>query len=226
MSKRFYDTVAVGSAPDGHHILLDGRVLKTPNGHALAVSDRSKAELVAEEWRAQGETINPASMPVTRLINVALEQTPTRRDELVNEYRQYMSTDLVCYRAEHPQDLKSAQSDAWDPVVEWARGRGLALNVTEGIIAINQPETTLDAARKIAEGFDNIQLTLLLHLTATLGSAVLALAVMEGHFDIEQGWELSRIDEAYQITRWGEDEEAADISKATQKELRALAPLI
>ena len=62
-AKRFYTDVTVEGEGDGFAVKLDGRSVKTPGKKLLALPTRAAAELVAEEWRAQGETIDPGSMP-------------------------------------------------------------------------------------------------------------------------------------------------------------------
>ena len=47
---------------------------------------------------------------------------------------------------------------------------------------------------------------------AISGSLILALAVQRGRISAEEGWRLSRLDEDWQISLWGEDEEAAEVT--------------
>ena len=74
--KRFYTTVEVAAADAGHRVLLDGRPLRTPARHALALPSAALAEALAEEWRAQGETLAPHAMPLTRLASTAQDRMP------------------------------------------------------------------------------------------------------------------------------------------------------
>ena len=53
-------------------------------------------------------------------------------------------------------------------------------------------------------------------LVAISGSLVLALAVTRGRLTAEAAWALSRIDEDWQISLWGEDEEAAEVAARKQ----------
>jgi chaperone required for assembly of F1-ATPase len=54
--------------------------------------------------------------------------------------------------------------------------------------------------------------------TALFGSAILAFAVERGELSGEAAFELSRLDEALQIERWGEDAEAAARTQALRAE--------
>ncbi|MHC2479566.1 chaperone required for assembly of F1-ATPase [Rhizobium leguminosarum] len=73
LPKRFYTGVSVAEHEGGFAITLDGKMVRTPARQVLAVPTEALAQLVAAEWQAQGEEINPVSMPVTRLVNTALD---------------------------------------------------------------------------------------------------------------------------------------------------------
>jgi chaperone required for assembly of F1-ATPase len=62
------------------------------------------------------------------------------------------------------------------------------------------------------QSFSQFQLAALHDLVALSGSLILALAVTRGRLRAEEAWDLSRIDESWQIAEWGEDEEAAEIT--------------
>lgn len=225
-AKRFYSKVTVDAQKGGYVILLDGRILKTPKKQQLIIDQESRAKLVAAEWDAQDNEINPSLMPCTRLMNVAVEQTPTRRDDLIAETRRYAGTDLLCYRAVSPSDLVKRQAEQWEPVLAWAAELGVRLKSVSGIMAITQDNTSLDAMADHARKFDNVDLTLLVHFISVFGSAILGLAVMKKHLTASQAFELSRLDEAYQIEQWGEDEEAKDRTADIRRETLALSELI
>src|SRR5437660_792418 len=69
LRRRFYETVTVSEGEGGFGLALDGRPVRTPAQRALAAPTASLANVLAEEWQAQREHIDPASMPLTRLAN-------------------------------------------------------------------------------------------------------------------------------------------------------------
>lgn len=225
-AKRFYKQVTVEARDGGFVVLLDGRVLKTPKKQPLIIDTEARAQLVAAEWDAQVDEINPSLMPCTRMMNVACEQTPTRRDDLIAEARRYAGTDLLCYRAASPSDLTARQEEKWNPLLEWAGQLGIKLKSVTGIIAVEQDKDALDAVADQARALGDVDLTLLVHFISVCGSAVLGLAVMKGHLSAGQALDLSRLDELYQIEQWGEDEEAAERTAFIRTETLALAALI
>ena len=226
LNKRFYKTVTVEGGGEVWRVLLDGMQLRTPGKLILSLPSQALAQRVAAEWEAQTDRINPSVMPITRLTNVAIEQTPGRRADLLAEARRYAETDLVCYRAPQPRILKERQSAAWDDWRDWGAAQGVDLLTTESLHAIAQTQASLQAVEDFAAGLDDIRLTLFVHLIAVYGSVILAMAVMRSALGGEAAFDLSRVDADYQIELWGEDEEQADITAALRLETRALTEIL
>ena len=231
LNKRFYKTVSVAPEGDGFVVKLDQYTLKTPAKKAsdkktLLLSTKRVADLVAGEWEAQGDKIDPRTMPVTRLLNVAIARTPETREELVAEARKYAGTDLLCYRSAETRLYLEHQAENWDPLLAWAVGQGVKLTTTEGLEVIAQPEASLDAVAAYASELDDIALTLFVHLLSIFGSAVLGMAVMEGHLTGEAAFTQSRLDELWQIKYWGQDEIAQERTEAMRAEITALCRLL
>ena len=226
LSKRFYQDVTVEGEGREWRVLLDGMQLRTPGKLKLSVPSKALAEKLAGEWEAQDERINPSVMPITRLINVAVEQTPDKRGDLIAEARRYAETDLLCYRAPQPRILQERQAEAWDKWRDWAAVQGVDLKTTESVSAISQEETSLTVVETYAANLADIQLTLFVHLIAVYGSVILAMAVMLSKLSGKAAFDLSRIDAIYQIELWGEDEEQAEITAALRAETHVLSEIL
>ena len=137
--KRFYQAVTVGEGM-AYPILLDGRAVKTTAGGALAAPSRPLAQAIAAEWDAQGERIDPAAMPLTRLANTIIDGVAPNPEPLRQEIANYLGSDLVCYRAATPEGLVARQAQHWDPVLAWAReAHGARFVLSEGVIFVAQP---------------------------------------------------------------------------------------
>jgi len=226
LNKRFYKAVTVGEKDSKWAVLLDGMQLRTPGKIKLSVPSKALAEIIAGEWEAQIDVINPSMMPVTRLTNVAIEQTTKRRVDLIAEARRYAETDLISYRAPQPRILKERQAAAWDVWQAWAAEQGVKLKATETLDAIAQPAESLKQVETFAAGLNDLQLTLFVHLVAVYGSVVLAMAVMKDALSAEAAFDLSRIEADYQIELWGEDEEQAEITANLRAETLILGGLV
>jgi chaperone required for assembly of F1-ATPase len=226
--RRFYKAVEVDEADGLHALTLDGRGARTPGRNRLASKSRAVMEKVAEEWARQGETLDPSGMPVTRLVNSALDGVAKTMDETRAEIVRYAGSDLLCYRAGEPETLAERQRLAFDPVLDWAAERlGARFVLAGGIMHVAQPAEALEAVRAAVGSFDDpVALAALSGITTLTGSAVLALAVARGFLSPEEAWRLAHLDEDFQIERWGEDEEAAARRQARWREMAAAAEVL
>lgn len=212
LPKRFYKDVAAGPVEGGFVVTLDGRPVRTP-GHKLpvVVPAAAIATAMAAEWAAQDKVVDPATMPMVRLINSAVESgedmIPAFRDEVIK----FAGNDLMLYRAESPQELVSEQELAWDgALVTLARHFGVSFQPTAGIIHQPQPKATLDRLAESLDGIGLFALTALVSVTGLTGSGLLAIGLWNRLFSPDHVWKAAHVDEDYQIAQWGEDEEAAE----------------
>jgi chaperone required for assembly of F1-ATPase len=204
-------TAGTAPGPDGTTaVLLDGKPAMTPAGRPLAVPTAALAEAVAAEFRAQGERVSPASMPMTQFAATAIDRIAPHREAVVDAVAAYAETDLLCYRADEPAELAERQARAWQPLLDWAAHRyDAALHVHSGIMPRPQPADAVAALRRAAAGLDDFRLSALQAACGTLGSLVLALALAEGRIGAAEAFEAAELDATFQIEKWGEDPEAA-----------------
>jgi chaperone required for assembly of F1-ATPase len=224
---RFYKVADVAPVAGGFALQLDGRGARTPAKKALAFPTRAMAELVAREWTGQGATIDPATMPATRIANSAIDGVAAAMAETRAELAAYAETDLLYYRAGAPEKLVAAQAEAYDPVLDWAHDAfGVRFILAEGIIHVRQPERSLAAVRAALEAVDEPLSLAALHVMTTLtGSVVLALAVFRGAFSAADAWRIAHVDEDFQISQWGEDDEAMARRAARWRDMEAAAAM-
>ncbi|MCR9079809.1 MAG: ATPase [Hyphomonadaceae bacterium] len=221
--KRFYKQAGIAQTETGFAVELDGRSIKTPAKAALTLPTEALAKAIAAEWDAQGETLDLPAMTLTRLANVALDRTPETRADLADELARYAGTDVTCYLAEAPTELRERQEAAWKPWRDWAgQELDVVLVPVIGLMASPQPQASLEAVRTHALGLDDFRLTALTWACSLLGSAVLALAVERGQLSATEALTASVVDEDWQIEQWGEDEEARQVRAARADDARAL----
>jgi chaperone required for assembly of F1-ATPase len=214
LPQRFYKEAGIAPFGAGFALTLDGRVAKTPAKSDLLLPNAALAEALAAEWRAQGETIDFAAMPLTRLAFTAIDGVARDPAAVIDAIAKYAETDLVCYRAAEPAALAGAQAAAWDPILDFAAVQlGARFFCAEGLVFVAQPAEARAAvrARIAAIGADAAAPFLLAALsvmTALTGSVLIALALAEGALGLEQAWAAAHVDEDFQIQRWGADDEA------------------
>lgn len=221
--RRFWKQAGTAPHAGGWAVTLDGRVAHTPGGAPLALPTEAAAALVAAEWEAQGEVLEPASMPATRLAHTALDHVPAARQGVAAEIARYAGSDLLCYREAQAGALAALQAERWQPLLAWAADElDLALTCTAGVIHHPQPEGTVEKAWGLAAALDDFALTGLAAATSLFGSAVLAFALQRGRLGGAEAFDLSRLDETFQEERWGVDAEAAERTAAMRAEASVL----
>jgi chaperone required for assembly of F1-ATPase len=207
--KRFYTSAGVGETNGGFLVTLDGRPIKTPSGHTVMVPARSIADAIAAEWNAQADTINPLTMPLTRFANSVVEGVADKVDAVADDIAKYLGSDLLFYRAGHPEALVAREAAHWDPILFWAADTlGAHFILAEGLVHVRQPDSAVAAARAALPS-DAWSIAALHVVTTLTGSALLALALFQGVLDQDQVWAAAHVDEDWNIEKWGVDEEVA-----------------
>jgi chaperone required for assembly of F1-ATPase len=228
LRRRFYDHAKVlgtGSA-GGFAVLLDDKPIHTPKARPLAAPTLALGEAIAAEWQAQQETIDPATMPLTRLANAIIDGVADAPDAVKAEIEKYLGTDLLFYRAEAPEPLQQRQARYWDPILAWARDTlGADFKLGQGVIHVAQSEAAKKAA---AAAIPNDPWRLgALHVVTTLtGSALMALALLGGQISAEQAWLAAHVDEDWNMEQWGRDEMALERRAFRFAEFQAAAKVL
>jgi chaperone required for assembly of F1-ATPase len=210
LPKRFYKVAAIEERDGAFHLTLDGRVAKTPGRRPLAVPSRALAGAMADEWERQGDQVDPTTMPITRLVNSAIDGVSAHGSEVVDDLVRYAGSDLVFYRGSDPARLVEAQNAAWSPILDWAREvHGARFVLGEGVMHVAQPEEAIAAIRSALEAVRSPFGLAALHVMTTLtGSVLIALAHASGVLNADEAWEAAHVDELFQESVWGQDHEA------------------
>jgi chaperone required for assembly of F1-ATPase len=221
--RRFFKAVELGEADGRHALMLDGRRARTPGRNSLAAHSRALMLEVAAEWARQSEIIDPTEMPLTRLLNSAIDGVAHTMAETRADILGYAGSDLVCYRAEEPETLAARQAQAFDPVLRWAaESLGARFNVTSAVMHVPQPQEALTAIRAALDAYtDPVALAALSVMTTLTGSALLALAVARGILSPEAAWRAAHVDEDFQAEKWGADAEAVARRQARWRDFEA-----
>ena len=227
LPRRFYSQATVGPRENGFAVLLDGRVAKTPARNPLVVAQEPIATVLAAEWAAQGDFIDPAAMPVTRIVNAAVDRVRRDMAAVRVEIVTYADSDLVCYRAGGPQSLVDAQEAAWSPLIAWAQeGLGARLTLAAGVVPVAQDASVAAAIEQALAPLDALSLAALSTVTTLTGSAIIALALARGRVSAEAAWVAAHVDENWQMSRWGSDEALLAQRKRRWREMEAAALIL
>ena len=224
--KRFYANAGVVESPGGFAITLDEKPVRTPSGRPLVAPTRAIADAIVAEWDAQKETIDPLTMPMTRLANSVVDAVVDRVEAVIEDVAKYLGSDLLFYRAGHPEALVAREAALWDPVLFWAADAlGAHFILAEGIVHVRQPGSAVAAARAALPA-DPWSVAALHVVTSLTGSALLALALLRGVLDADQVWAAAHVDEDWNIEKWGMDEEVGARRAARLVDFNAAARIV
>lgn len=203
---------------DGYLIHIQDKTIRTPGGHDLLVPAEDLAKAIVAEWRTQGDKIKPETMPMHRFAMTALDRVAPFRTKILEEIAAYGVHDLVCYRAEEPEELVQRETGAWDPLLAWVKEAfGAKLERVQGIDGRGQNAGTVKKLMVPVREMKDFPLTGFHSVVQVSGSLVLPLGLVHGRMSVDECWRISRIEADFQIARWGEDREAAAAAKAARQ---------
>ncbi len=208
--KRVYKMVNVAAYGEAWRVLLDGKAVSTPMRKPLVTPIKPLAEGIGAEWDAQKVHVDPETMPLTRLLSTAIDKIAPERSMMIAELIKYADTDLLCYRASHPADLKLRQDELWQPVLDWLAAKtGASLEVVRGIIPTEQASESVAALERAIASLNDLELTAFQASAASTSSLALSLAFVHRRLSAAEVFAAAQLDETYQIEKWGDDELAA-----------------
>lgn len=218
--KRFFKEVSVDQHDNMYVVLLDGKKIKTPEKSLCLMPTAEMAEAIADEWNAQEEDVDPNSMPLTKLINTSIDRVEKRRDDLIEELVKFAGADQVCYRADYPPELVALQNKIWNPLLSLMKETyGTSLRVVTGVIFTEQDAQEVSKIRKLIEEVESFKLMALYTMITVTGSVTVGFSLFKGHLGLNEAWEAGQLDENFQISQWGSDEEAEQRQQNLRSEL-------
>jgi chaperone required for assembly of F1-ATPase len=202
--KRFYKDVTAAPAGQGWQIALDGRPIKTAHGNPQVLPTRALAEAMAEEWRAQGDGVDPATFRLRDLADYAIDVVAPDPAAEAAAILRFAESDTLCYRTDPDEPLYARQLALWEPLLTSAEARhGIRFERASGIVHRPQPPETLAELRALLETQDLFILAALKTLASLAASLVVALAALEDGADAEALWAAANAEEDWQAEQWG-----------------------
>ncbi|ORY72221.1 hypothetical protein BCR35DRAFT_315182 [Leucosporidium creatinivorum] len=217
MMRRFWKSVSIEKTPEGgFKVLLDKRTLKTPGGVPLLLPQERLpvAVLIAEEWENQVAVLKPHTLPMTSIMSRALDglHDAQMRKEVVASLLKYLDTDTVCFHEDFPHQLVAQQDAHWKPLLQWVRDTfNVEVQVYEGILNTRQPDATILKLGSIVAEYDQFKLAAFERAVLASKSYIIALALVEGYFSVDDAAKAAHVEVQSQIDRWGEVEDTHDV---------------
>ncbi|XP_014235605.1 ATP synthase mitochondrial F1 complex assembly factor 2 [Trichogramma pretiosum] len=217
--KRFYKNTGILSNGDKFEITLDQRRLKTPMGKEFYVKSKPLALAIAHEWDSQKDIINRTNMHLTALSSTVLDNpNKLTKSDIAKYIVDFLETDALLFQASpndsETDELYKLQQEKWDPVIQWFCDR-YRVNIvkTRSIDAPNVPQSTKNELIKHLLSYNEEAVFGFMYGVDTVKSVILTLAASERVVSVEEAVALSRLEEEFQISHWGNVEWSHELSK-------------
>ena len=170
----------------------------------MVVAREVVAAAMAAEWEAQSERIDPGTMPMTRIVNSAIDRVARRDGGGPRGDRQIRRLGPHLLPRRWAGGPGRRQDEVWSPLIAWAReALGARFVLAEGIVHVVQDKAALDAVARALDPYEALSLAAISTITTLTGSAILALAVARGRLTAAEAWAAAHVDEDWQMSLWG-----------------------
>jgi chaperone required for assembly of F1-ATPase len=226
--KKFWKTVEVSElTTNSYQILLDKKILKTPMQNDLIFTDYRISYETSLEWDINSDELDTDEMIFFGIFSTAIDRIVNDRVLYINEIMKFVDTDLICYKADKPDELVELQNKHWDPILLIIKNYiSEEIEVFTGIMPGTQNRQVHNKIKKLIHNFSNIELSILHRLTNIIGSIFISLCVLKGDILKKHVCQLCFLDELWQAENWGVEEEAAKKRDKVSKELKKIITLV
>jgi chaperone required for assembly of F1-ATPase len=153
------------------------------------------AEAMADEWRAQGEEVDPQAFLLRDLADYAIDHVRNDRAGTIGKLLAYAETDTLCYRADPDEPLYRRQRELWDPLMA-------AFEVHH--------EVRLERVSDMLAAEDEFTLAALHTLAPLAASLTVALTALAPETDAATLFAAANCEQDWQAELWGWDSLAED----------------
>ena len=222
--KKFWKKVQIREIfKNTFQVQLDKKNLKTPMKKDIRFLNYYIAFETSKEWDIDGPTINTDGMIFYGLMSTAIDKIAKNRNLFINEILSFIDTDLICYRADAPNELVQLQNKKWDPIISIIeKYTGFRLETFIGIMPSKQKKAVHLKVKQLVNQFSDLEISALHRITNVTGSVFLSLCILKGDLYKNHAFELSFLDELWQAENWGNEEEASKKRENISLELNRL----
>ena len=222
--KKFWKKIEIRqSSSKKFHLLLDNKKLTTPMKKELVLPSEILVNEVLREWDQNSDNINIDDLVFYGVLSTAIDKVIIEKDAYVNDIIDFINTDLICYRAESPNDLIALQNKSWNPILLLIEKYiDVKIKVFKGIMPSNQDQKVHTEIKKLISNLSDVQISVLHRITNLIGSIFLSLCILKKDLLKEDAFECSFLDELWQAKNWGHEEDASIKRNKIRLELNRL----
>jgi len=211
----------IRSSNNKYYVQINGKTAKTPEGNLMELPTSKLAKILVKNYQSYKTKRNNSIVSPIRLANTAIDMVAKNKNNYIKQLCSYANSDLVCYFASSPEDLVKNQNKSWLPLITFMQDfYNINILYTNEIFSINQTKESLSKLKVILSKKNNFELSAISVLSQLTNSIIISLALVNDKINVKNAFELSNLEEIYQATFWGKDEEAFTRLKAISVDIK------
>ena len=204
-----------------YQLNINNKSLKTPDGNIIELPSMKLAKLLLKDYES---SFNSKSLNIVRPIkitNTAIDKIKANNIFYINEITDNLNNDMICYFANSPLELVDLQNKEWFPLINYMESSyNIELIYTSKLFSINQKPDSLLKLKNILNEINIFKLSAIYTLSQITKSIIISLALVNNKISAKKAFENSNLEELYQISKWGKDEEAFDRLNTIKVDIR------
>ena len=188
-------------------ICLDDKPLLSIEKNNLEFKNIKTALILKNEIKSSEKIKNFNRLFYFNILSFGIDKIKKNKNNYLQEIFKYINTDLICYRAEKPDDLVKLQTKMWNPILDRFEKEDLKFNQFVGVMPRSQPKSSIEKFKKKFKKYDEFEISCFLKLTQITGSVILSYSLLKKYFSEKYIFDCSVLDEKWQSKQWGEIEE-------------------
>ena len=206
----------------GKYLLnINNKSLKTPDGNIIELPSMKLAKILLKDYESSFKSKPLNIVRPIKITNTAIDKIKPNNIFYINEITDNLNNDMICYFANSPVELVDLQNKEWLPLINYMKSSyNIELIYTSKLFSINQKPDSLLKLKNILNEINIFKLSALYTLSQITKSIIISLALVNNKISAKKAFENSNLEELYQISKWGKDEEAFDRLNTIKVDIR------
>jgi len=206
----------------GKYLLtINNKSLKTPDGNIIELPSMKLAKILLKDYESSFKSKPLNIVRPIKITNTAIDKIKPNNIFYINEITDNLNNDMICYFANSPVELVDLQNKDWLPLINYMKSSyNIELIYTSKLFSINQKPDSLLKLKNILNEINIFKLSAIYTLSQITKSIIISLALVNNKISAKKAFENSNLEELYQISKWGKDEEAFDRLNTIKVDIR------
>tara|TARA_Y100000817_G_scaffold119727_1_gene93809 strand:- start:1064 stop:1762 length:699 start_codon:yes stop_codon:yes gene_type:complete len=206
----------------GKYLLtINNKSLKTPDGNIIELPSMKLAKILLKDYESSFKSKPLNIVRPIKITNTAIDKIKPDNIFYINEITDNLNNDMICYFANSPVELVDLQNKDWLPLINYMKSSyNIELIYTSKLFSINQKPDSLLKLKNILNEINIFKLSAIYTLSQITKSIIISLALVNNKISAKKAFENSNLEELYQISKWGKDEEAFDRLNTIKVDIR------